>query len=210
MIITDIKKQVNNKNKVSVFADGKYYNSLFDETYISSGLKIGDKITDEEFNILRIESQKKLAFNKSLDYLSHRVRAVNEVKKYLEKKEFCEEAIEYTIAKLQEYKYLDDERFAKILVRDRMNARGKGRNYINADLKKYGISQEIIHSIMLEYDYDKEYENALKLAEKQYKKNCKIEDEYKRKQKISTAMARAGFDWDTINSAINKIIETDC
>lgn len=205
MIITDIKKQVNNKNKVSIFVDGKYYNSLFDETYAASKIKIGDSITDEEFEKLQTESQKKLAFNRSLDYLAHRIRAVSEVRKYLEKKEYCEQAIEYTIEKLQEYKYLDDENFAKTLVRDRMNARGKGKNYILQNLRKYNISPEIVNIILENYDYDKEHENAVKLAEKLLKKHAKVDDDYKKKQKTSTAMARAGFDWDTINSAMNEI-----
>lgn len=207
MIITDIKKQVNNKNKVSIFVDDKYYDSLFDETYASSKIKIGDSITDDEFNKLKVESQKKIAFNKSLDYLAHRIRAVSEVKTYLEKKEYCEEAIEYTIDKLQEYKYLDDAAFANTLVRDRMNARGKGKNYILQNLKKYKISNEIISDILENYDDEKEYENAIKLAQKLLRKHSKVEDAYKRKQKISSAMARAGFDWDTINSAILDLNE---
>lgn len=205
MIITDIKKQVNNKNKVSVFTDGKYYDSLFDETYASSKIEIGDSITDDEFDKLKTESQKKLAFNKSLDYLSHRIRAVSEVRTYLEKKEYCEEAVESAIEKLKEYKYLDDVSFAKTLVRDRMNARGKGKNYILQNLRKYKISSMIVSDIMENYDYDKEYENALKLAEKLLKKHAKVEDDYKRKQKVSSAMARAGFDWDTIKSAIIEL-----
>ncbi len=204
MIITDIKKQVHNKNKVSIFTDGNYYNSLFDETLASSGLKIGDSITDEEFSSLQIESQKKLAFNKSLDYLGHRIRAVSEVKEYLEKKEYCEEAIVYTVEKLHEYKLLDDLNFARTLVRDRMNAKQKGKNYIVSNLKKYKIENEIVQKVMEEYDYDKEYENAVSMAQKLLKKHAKVEDEYKRKQKISSAMARAGFDWDTINSALNE------
>jgi len=205
MIITDIKKQVNNKNKVSIFVDGKYYNSLFDETLAASRLKIGDCIDDDEFNRLQVESQKKLAFNKSLDYLAHRIRSTSEVVKYLEKKEYCLEAIDYTIVKLQEYKYIDDDNFARTLVKDRMNAKGKGKNYIISDLKKYNISSQIIQNILEVYDYDKEYNNALKIAEKLYKKHAKVEDKYKKKQKISSAMARAGYDWDTINSAINEI-----
>ncbi len=205
MIITDIKKQVHNKNKVSIFADGNYYNSLFDETLASSGLKIGDTITEEQFSKLQVESQKKLAFNKSLDYLGHRIRAVSEVKEYLGKKEYCEEAIEYTIEKLHEYKLLDDMNFARTLTKDRMNAKQKGKGYILADLKRYKITSEIIEKIMEEYDYDKEYENALKMAAKLIKKHSSVEDEYKRKQKISSAMARAGYDWDTIKSAVNQI-----
>lgn len=209
MIISDIKKQVNNKNKVSIFVDGKYYNSLFDETYASSKLKIGDAITDKEFETLNIESQKKLAFNKSLDYLSHRIRAANEVKEYLEKKDYCIEAIDYTIDKLKEYKYLDDLSFAKTLVRDRMSARGKGKNYILSNLKKYKISSEIVQEIIENYDYEKEYENAVKLAQKLSKKHSKVEDKYKQRQKISSAMARAGFDWEAISSSINEISSED-
>ncbi|MBN2880194.1 MAG: RecX family transcriptional regulator [Clostridia bacterium] len=204
MIITDIKKQVNNKSKVSIFADGVYYNSLFDETLAASGLKIGDSFTEEEFQRLQTESQKKLAFNKSLDYISIRIRASSELRKYLERKEYCEEAIEYSVQKLMEYGYLNDETFAKTLVRDRMNARKKGRNYIISDLKKYGIDNEIIQQITDEYDYEKEHENALNLAGKLLLKHKKEEDPYKRKQKISASMARAGYDWETIQSALNE------
>ena len=204
MIITDIKKQVNNKNKFSIFVDGKYYNSLFDETLTEARLQTGDEITDEEFESLQVESQKKLAFNKSLDYLGHRIRAISEVKEYLEKKEYCAQAIEYTVEKLKEYKYLDDRHFAEVLVRDRMNAKSKGKTYIIGNLKKYKIAPDIIQEIIENYDYDKEYENALRMAEKLYKKNANVEDGYKKKQKISSAMARAGFDWDTIKSAMNE------
>lgn len=204
MIITDIKKQVHNKNKVSIFVDDKYYNSLFDETLAMSKLEIGDSITDEEFENLQVESQKKLAFNKCLDYVSHRIRATYEVQKYLERKEYCHEAIEYTLEKLVDYKYLDDENFAKTLTKDRMNAKLKGKRYIVDELKKYGIEPLIIQNIIDEYDYEKENDNALKIAKKLSRKHAKVEDEYKRTQKISAAMARSGFDWDTIKSALNK------
>lgn len=204
MIVTDIKKQVHNKNKVSIFVDDNYYDSFFDETYISSKIKIGDELTDDQFLKIKLESEKKLSFNKSLDYIAHRMRAISEVRQYLKRKDFCDEAIDYAIDKLYEYKYIDDKKFANAYTKDRINIKLKGKRYILAQLNKYKIDKEIIQSIEDEYDYDKEYENAQKLVIKLNKKHVKEENKYKRVQKISAAMARMGYDWDTIKTAINE------
>lgn len=209
MILTDVKKQKNNKNKVSLFVDNDYFGSLFDVVFAVSGLRIGDEISQEFFDELKKTSEGKLAFDKALHFLSYRLRSEKEIREYLEKKDFYIQAIEYAIEKLFHYKYIDDAKLAYAILNDYGSIKRKGRRYIEFQMIKHKIQKKTIELVLDDFDEDTELDNAIIMLEKYEKKYSNEENLYKKRQKIYQAMSRTGYCYDIINSAIHISREND-
>lgn len=201
--ITSIKRQVKNKSRVSIFVDDEYFGSLDEKTFMESGLKSGDYLDQDKWEVYQEQGENQSAFNKGISYISKLMRSRKQVIDYLKKKGYEDPAIKYATDKMAEYKYIDDVAFAKMVLSHQVNVKKVGIIAAKAALKKNGISNNIIEDTMLEYNDSMQLENAKQQYQKLLKKYQNEEDSIKKKQKISQAMARRGFSWEMIKSAIN-------
>ena len=97
---------------------------------------------------------------------------------------------------------------AQKIVNTNINFNKCGKNKIKQNLYNKGIDSEDISHAISNIDYDVEFENAMYLAKKRYER-IKNEDKRKVYQKISQHLAYKGFDYDTIKSVLNKILNFD-
>ena len=137
--------------------------------------------------------------------------------KKLRQKEFSPEQISETLAKLTEWKYLDDRTYAASYCRNKRDRYSKSR--IRMELKNAGVDQEVINSVSEElYSRDREYTNCLelgrkyfpqvsqkweKLAQKDKKKIYPLEIYIKKK--IGEKLFQKGFPTDIIQSVLEEI-----
>lgn len=82
------------------------------------------------------------AFKKIERLVKVRDRSVCEVIKRLEKDAYPQDCIDAAVARAKRCGYLDDERFADVLIRSRLRA-GKGLAGIVSELKRHNINPEI-------------------------------------------------------------------
>ena len=141
-------------------------------------------------------------FNSSLRFLSYRSRSEKEVRDNLLKKKAPQEIIESVITKLKEHKFLNDKEFAEWFIKSRTASRPKAARIIKMELKKKGISQEIIDDLPSTID---DLDSAKKLIEKKFEKYKSLEKK-EVYNKLGGFLARRGFDWDTIKKAIDEEI----
>jgi regulatory protein len=198
--ITSITRQVKNKNRVSIFVDEEYFGALDEKTFMESGLKSGDEICEKKWQELYSQAENQSAFNKAIAYISKLMRSEKQVKEYLEKKGYEQTAIDYAVDKLREYKYLDDDAYAKMILSHQMNVKKSGEMAVREAFRKNGIPREIADAALEEYLPEQQIENAKQQYQKLFKKYQREQDSYKRKNKIAQAMARRGFNWETIKS----------
>ena len=71
MKITDVTPQ-KNKNRLNIYVDNKFYCGMEAEVFVSSRLKIGNDVTIEKMQELALISDKEVAKNKALNYISKR------------------------------------------------------------------------------------------------------------------------------------------
>lgn len=200
--ITSVTRQVKNKSRVSIYVDGAYFGALDEKTFLNSGLKTGDNLSSKLWEELFLKAENEAAFNKALSYISRLMRSKKQMIEYLKKKGYEENAIEYAIQKLQEYKYIDDESFASMILSHQVNVKHAGMMAVKNAMYKNGIDKKISEKIVLNYDDIKQLENAKILAKKLIKQYRRIEDKHEKKRKIKQAMMRRGYSWDMINSAL--------
>jgi len=134
------------------------------------------------------------SLNIALHYLKFRPRSVFEIEKKLKEKKVSEEEIKKTISVLKKNQLLDDEKFAKMWVRDRNNLRPSGSYLLKMELRKLGIADDLIEETLACQNEEDLTKKAL--ASKSRLRNADF-------QKKASFLQRRGF----ITSIIYKILK---
>ena len=113
-------------------------------------------------------------------------------------------------------KFINDARYANILIRD-YSGRGKGRRYIEQKLKEKGIDRNLWQ---FTDEGGSELDRALKLAQKslenlkskvarkmERKSDPRMNEAFELKQKLMQKLVTAGFSIDICKKAITEILK---
>ncbi|HEY1085694.1 MAG TPA: RecX family transcriptional regulator [Candidatus Saccharimonadales bacterium] len=213
MKITDISQAIRNPNRVNVSVDGKFRFSLDISQVTDLGLKIGKEYSEDELAELETESQFGKLYARALEYTLLRPHSSREIKDYLwrktrttkykskrtgeikEREGVSRELTDRVFARLIERGYIDDEKFAKWWVENRNQRKGTSRRKLASELASKGVSSEIVESALIGSDRSDNEELAKIIA----KKHTKYADE----QKLIAYLARQGFSYDDIKSALS-------
>lgn len=207
-IITKITSQKHSDDRYNIFIDEgkgeKFAFSVDQDVLIRFNLKKGKEL--DEFDIIEIQygDEVKKAYNKALEYLSYRMRAIKEVEDHLRKKEYNDAIIQEVMLRLKEYKYVDDLEFANAYVKTHWQTNGKGPGVIKRELAGKGIEQAMIEQAMSQYDQSAQIEEAISHAEKVLKKNNNLST-VQLKQKLEQHLIRKGFSYSIISIALEEV-----
>ncbi|MFC4025740.1 recombination regulator RecX [Oceanobacillus longus] len=208
--ITRITTQVKHKNRFNIFlntADGEEYGFSVDEAIlIEYRLHKGFELDDSMIGTLIQKDTLHKSYTQAINFLSFRMRTRKEIIDYLVKKEVDEEHIGQIIKKLTDEKLIDDEQFAIMFVRSRMNTSSKGPKLIKKELIDKGVSTIIAESALENYPFEKQYEKIKKLMSKKINKSKK-ESFRKQVQQLQTNLMQKGFAQSAIKEAFADIQE---
>ncbi len=135
--------------------------------------------------------------------LNVRHRSQKELKERLFRKGFDSETVQETLAYLRKDNIINDEKFAKLWVESRMLSNPKGVIVLRKELMQKGIAPKTIDDV-LSGKKEEEESVAIRLAEKK-KAQLKNAPFIKARKKIFNFLARRGFSFSVIESAMNKI-----
>ncbi len=203
-VITGIETNKGNKRRYSIYIDHHYFTSLDEEVLARNHLQVGMVVDEESMGHILYQDELRCAYNKSISYLGYRSRSRKEVAVYLERKGFSTEVIEKTLEKLESYRFVNDDDFARLWVRNRKYGKLMGRRIINQELIHKGVDREIIEDALKEITEEDELRKAIQLAQKtlpKYSKLMKKEQAYKTGQ----VLARKGFGWEVIRKALRAV-----
>lgn len=207
-LITKITTQKKNSDRFNIYIDqgnGEEYGFSVDtDILIKYKLKKGLEINTEELQEVLYEDEIKKGFNRSLQFLSFRMRSVNEVAEYLKKNEYEERVIAQVIKKLKEYNYVDDAEFAKMFVRTRKNTTSKGTGLITRELVQKGVGNKEIEQALQEFPHEEQVEAAAAFAQKKSNQAKGISN-HERKNKISQQLLQKGYSWEVIELALQSV-----
>ena len=202
MQITDLKPQVKNAKRVSVYLDGNYYCGLDLITVMQSRLKVGDEITKERLIEIQRESEMQACMDVALRFLSKSVKTEKDIIKKLVSKGFLEEIALETVKKLKSYGYVNDQDYSNRYAETYKNR--KGKKLIKLELKQKGVDERVIDETL--NAIESEFDTALKIAEK-YCKNK--EKDIKLKQKCYNYLLSKGFSYEDSANATKKVLGDD-
>lgn len=195
--ITNIKQQVKNKDRVSVYVDGKYSFSLSTWQFGSANLKVGADISEKRVDELRKESDFGKMYDRTLMWLMLRPRSTWEVEDYLRRKTDDEAIREQLLSAFKEKKYIDDQDFAQRWVANRRLLKSISKLKLRQELLKKRVPKEIIDQALEEDDT-----NEVEVLSELIAKKRKI-SRYQDDRKLMEYLARQGFRYGDIKDALD-------
>lgn len=144
----------------------------------------------------------KAACDKALYYLQFSGKTESEMRKKLAEQGFPPASVDKAVAFLKKYRYLDDEDYARRYLEK--NGKKKSRRQIAFELGRKGIASGTLEQVLEDMPVDEEAQIRAILVKKGYDKENASREE---RQKISAYLARKGFSYDAISSAMSGLEE---
>lgn len=212
--VTALSPQVRDSDRVNVYIDGKYDFSLDISQVVDLGIKAGQVLSKEELANLKQESEFGKIYARALEYVLMRPRSSSEVRDYLyrktlarkyknrktgklaEKPGVAKTVAERVFVKLQARGYIDDQKFANWWVENRHQVKGVSMRKLCSELAAKGIAQTIIDSVIADSSRNDPSELTKVIAKKRRR--------YSDEQKFMQYLARQGFSFDDIKTALRR------
>ena len=209
MKISAITIQARDKNRVNVSVDGKYRFSLDVFQLSDLGIKMGKEYTEAEIIALEEESQFGKLYTRALEYCLMRPHSQKELRDYLYRKTrdtpmktggmrkgVSVQLTERVFDRLELRGYISDEKFAAFWIENRNLRKGSSKRKLSAELSAKGVDRQISDKYLLETERDDSTELQKIITKKQPR--------YADNQKFMSYLARQGFSYDDIKSALDN------
>ena len=185
-----------------------------DETKLLLNYNIFEKYkvsVDMDFSETEIQEMKyfsdiERAKSRAINYISGKLKTKYEVKLKLKEKDFTEDIIDEVIDILEKEEYLNDRLYCEVFIEDKKQLNGYGKNKIKSLLIQKGVSKSVFEDFLDEFEYEEEFDNALKMGIKKLNLLSNEDDNFKKKQKLINYLAYRGFSFDVINDVLREIL----
>jgi len=198
-IITALKVQKRNSDRISLYLDDEYAFGLFRK--VAAWLEVGQELNEEKIRQLNQAEANEKAYQRALNFLSYRVRTESEIRRNLNKHDTPEDVIEEVLERLRRNKLVNDFDFANTWVENRSEFRPRGRRALQSELRQKGVDQEIIEEVLQNLNED---DLAYRAAKKNVRKYQRFEQPEFRK-KLLGFLARRGFNYAIAAPVVEQI-----
>ena len=151
---------------------------------------------------------KRSTYERALDMLEARSRAVAELRRLLIRKGEPEADVDAAIERLRTNGLLDDADFARQLTRSKALGAGLSRRRIQQELSKRGVARDVSdHAI--EQVFDEEGVDEEASIERVARKKLRMltnTDDATRKRRLYSFLARRGYDNDDIQRVLRDLL----
>ncbi len=195
MKIEKIKKL--NSGKYKIEFDNKEKKVTYDDVILKNNLLFNKDINSKMMNEIEKDNTYYQMYNKTLNYISKRIRSKKEINEYLSKCDFDKK--EEVIKDLESKGFIDDRKFAYAYASDKLNLSNVGPNKIRSDLEGHFIDSHIINEVIEKLDSEVIIEKLKKLIDKKISLDHK-HSAYLLKQKIVGELVNLGYSKDMILS----------
>jgi len=162
--------------------------------------------SENEIQEMKYFSDIERAKSRAINYISGKLKTKYEVRLKLKEKDFTEDIIDEVIDILEKEEYLNDRLYCEVFIEDKKQLNGYGKNKIKSLLIQKGISKSVFEDFLDEFEYEEEFDNALKMGIKKLNLLSNEEDIFKKKQKLINYLAYRGFSFDVINDVLREIL----
>ena len=190
--------QKKNETRANLYLDDVFYSGISIEAVIKNHLKKDMEINRETLDEIILNDERTVAMSKAIKYMGGALKTKKQIRDYLKKKEYALPTIDYVIDKMVEYKYLDDEAYARSFMLTYSSKYGKLK--LKSQLRLKGVSESIIDNLLEE---EIEIEDSLESVAEKYLKNKEINE--KNIVKLARFLSSRGYEFDKINGCISRL-----
>ena len=188
--------------------DDEFAFSLSAEIVYKENLAPKQVIDVEKLTRLAREDEFMKCKSSALKIVERSYKTEKEIFNKLITKEYSKESINRTIEFLREYNLINDRNYVKMYVKDKLKSQGK--NKIKYNLKRKGISDELIIEELSKIDDEDSKNGAIILAQKKYNELKRREsDQYKLSQKLYRFLISKGYNYDLASDVMKEVIKKD-
>lgn len=196
--ITALKLQKKNKERVSVYLDGRYAFSL--AAIEAARLRRGQLLSDQEIEDLLKRDSFQKAYNRALRFLSYRPRSEAEMRRYLQGKKVPPTIEAKVVERLTSAGLLDDQAFASYWVENRESFNPRGRYALRYELRQKGLNEETIALALEEID---EEDSAYRALINRARRMPPL-DRGAFYKKLGSYLRRRGFSYEATSAALER------
>ncbi|MDP8216420.1 MAG: regulatory protein RecX [Candidatus Kaelpia imicola] len=138
--------------------------------------------------------------------LKYRPRSEEEIKERLSLRGYDSENIKEVVRRLKQCGLINDLKFAKYWMEYRLLYSSRSKFYTVFELKRKGVSGDIIESILRDFEAVDEKDIVFRLAEKKVKSMSKIKDRLTKRRRLYAYLGRRGFGSSISREAINSVL----
>lgn len=191
--------------KMHLHIDGEYRFTVSRDFWLSCGAYSGQEIDEEEFCRLWESAEHYSAKQRAYRILAQREHSKKELEDKLSRS-YSRELARRVTDEMQEFGYIHDDEYAKILVREFSERKNFGASRIKMELKKRGVSNDDIEEAMSLIEDDDFKPKIIKLLDTKYSRDL---DSEKGRRKVFSALIRLGYRSDDIRSAMRDYLSGD-
>lgn len=145
------------------------------------------------------------ALNRIAAYCSRAERCEFDVQKKMKAWELEDDTIKRIIDRLKKERFVDDARFCKSFVNDKLRFNKWGKNKITFELRKRNISESIYNPVFEELA-ENEFEQQLLHILSVKAKSVKAKNEYEKRTKLLRFALGRGFSIDLAVKCVDKLL----
>lgn len=203
--IARIQIQKKQKDRYNIFltkenGEEQFAFSVDESVLIENKLRKGMDLAESTIEELIRQDTVHKAYNLAIRYLSYRMRTEKEMQLYLEEKEIDPEHIAKVLERLVKEKLIDDQQFAEMFVRSRINTSDKGPLLIQRELIKKGVPAFIAEEAVGLYPYEEQLKKIKLLAKKKLSRTNKSFQQQMQQLKVN--LMHKGFTQQAISEGL--------
>jgi len=207
IFISKIELQNPRKKSYALYQDDTFLTEITEDTLVHFTISRGNTFTKKEFERVLRHDKVTLCLRQAYTYLSRRPHLKKELQRKLKQRLFPRDIIDQTIIHLKKNKYIDDNEYIRMFIRDALRQNKTGPLLIKKKLLEKGASFEMIDMQLDElFPYEKQYEIALNLLSS---KNQKLREDnlLKQKQKLQKFGMGRGFSWAVLEPVLSQLVK---
>ncbi|MEK7526732.1 MAG: RecX family transcriptional regulator [Patescibacteria group bacterium] len=203
-LVTKISPQ-KKPNRVNVYLDNKFGFGIDLDNLVIEGIKLNQELTEEQIEQTLRKAEFQLTYEKLLRFAMTRPRSIREINDWFRRKQIHESMHEGLLEKLNHLELVGDEKFARWWIDQRNTFKPRSKKLLKLELLQKGVDRNTIEEILMDEKTD-EVAIAYQLAQKKKSLIEKLPDEAA-KAKLIGFLARKGFDWETIDAVLSKMVK---
>jgi regulatory protein len=205
--VTALRPTRRDPNRISVDLDGAFAFALPTQLVAEERIEIGDVVDEARAASLLAADESARATEAALVFLGYRPRSEREVRDRLRRGGYGQAAIDHAIARLHDWRYLDDADFARRWVENRATHRPRGKRLLQQELRHKGIDAETARDVIEDADLD-ESADAEQIARRRLPAYAG-DDPAAIRRRLSAYLARRGYGYDVIRVALERVLGED-
>lgn len=207
-IITDISAKGSGRRREREVAidDGRTL-TITEETYVRFGLAGGQALDPDRLREMEMADGVARAMMEAHRLIDHRMRTRRELAVRLRSRGWPEEVVAEVLDRLENVGLIDDGRFARQWIDERLRSRPVGLSLLRRELRQKGIDAEIVEAALEEReDGEEETDRAFEALRRQSHRYARLDRDAAHRRMVAF-LGRRGFGPHVIYHVVHRVLD---